>query len=86
MAILAISSDLEEILRISDRVLVMHDGALTGELGRDMLSEEAVMGLATGSSDRIDQLRRIARRIFYGSSIALIIHSLDPSLSGRLID
>ena len=56
VAILAISSDLEEILRISDRVLVMHDGALTGELARDMLSEEAVMGLATGSSDRIDQL------------------------------
>ena len=56
VAILAISSDLEEILRISDRVLVMHDGALAGELGRDMLSEEAVMGLATGSSDRIDQL------------------------------
>ena len=50
VAILAISSDLEEILRISDRVLVMHDGALTGELGRDMLSEEAVMGLATGMS------------------------------------
>ena len=56
VAILAISSDLEEILRISDRVLVMHDGALAGELGREMLSEEAVMGLATGSSDRIDQL------------------------------
>ena len=56
VAILAISSDLEEILRISDRVLVMHDGGLAGELGRDTLSEEAVMGLATGSSDRIDQL------------------------------
>ena len=50
VAILAISSDLEEILRISDRVLVMHDGAMAGELGRDMLSEEAVMGLATGMS------------------------------------
>ena len=53
VAILAISSDLEEILRISDRVLVMHDGALAGELGRDMLSEEAVMALATGACQAV---------------------------------
>jgi len=50
VAILAISSDLEEILHISDRVLVMHEGKLVGELGREELSEEAVMMLATGKS------------------------------------
>ena len=43
-----ISSDLEEILRLSDRVLVMHEGRLAGELGRAELCEEAVMRLATG--------------------------------------
>ena len=48
VAILTISSDLEEILRISDRVLVMHEGTLTGELQREELSEEAIMKLATG--------------------------------------
>ena len=48
VAILMISSDLEEILRISDRVLVMHEGTLTGELQREELSEEAIMKLATG--------------------------------------
>ena len=53
VAILAISSDLEEILRISDRVLVMHDGALAGELGREALSEETVMALATGASQAV---------------------------------
>lgn len=47
-AILMISSDLEEILGMSDRVLVMHQGRLAGELTRDQLSEEAVMLLATG--------------------------------------
>jgi len=47
-AILMISSDLEEILGMSDRVLVMHEGNLAGELPRDALSEEAVMHLATG--------------------------------------
>jgi ribose transport system ATP-binding protein len=43
-----ISSDLEEILGMSDRVLVMHEGRLAGELPRGKLSEEAIMSLATG--------------------------------------
>jgi len=48
VAILFVSSDLEEILGMSDRTLVMHDGRLSGELQRHELSEEAVMQLATG--------------------------------------
>jgi ribose transport system ATP-binding protein len=48
VAILMISSDLEEVLGMSDRVLVLHQGRLAGELGRAELSEEAVMHLATG--------------------------------------
>ncbi len=48
VAILMISSDLEEVLNMSDRVLVMHQGRLAGELPRARLSEEAVMHLATG--------------------------------------
>jgi len=49
IAILAISSDLEEVLRISDRVLVMHKGILAGQLNRDQLTEETIMHLATGT-------------------------------------
>jgi ribose transport system ATP-binding protein len=49
MAILFVSSEMEEILGLSDRVLVMHDGELSGELKRNQLSEEAVMQLATGA-------------------------------------
>jgi ribose transport system ATP-binding protein len=52
VAILMISSDLEEILGISDRVLVMHQGCLAGELGRERLTEEAIMHLATGGEAR----------------------------------
>jgi ribose transport system ATP-binding protein len=52
VAILMISSDLEEILGMSDRVLVLHEGRLAGELSRADLSEEAVMQLATGGSLR----------------------------------
>ncbi|MFO0863595.1 MAG: sugar ABC transporter ATP-binding protein [Gemmataceae bacterium] len=52
VAVLMISSDLEEILGMSDRVLVMHEGTLAGELARDQLSEEAIMRLATGGDRR----------------------------------
>ena len=48
VAIVMISSDMEEVLGMSDRVVVMHEGALAGELSRDELSEENVMMLATG--------------------------------------
>jgi ribose transport system ATP-binding protein len=47
-AILMISSDLEEILGMSDRVLVLHESRLAGALKRDALSEEAIMHLAAG--------------------------------------
>jgi ribose transport system ATP-binding protein len=47
VAILFVSSEMEEVLRMSDRTLVMHEGRITGELRRDELSEEAIMRLAT---------------------------------------
>jgi len=47
VAILFISSEMEEVLRMSGRALVMCQGRITGELRRDELSEEAVMRLAT---------------------------------------
>jgi len=50
VAVWMISSDLEEILGMSDRVLVLHEGRLAGELPRAKLSEEAVMLLATGTA------------------------------------
>lgn len=49
VGVLMISSDLEEVLRLSDRVLVLHEHSIAGELARQDLSEEAVMRLATGS-------------------------------------
>jgi len=48
VAIMMISSDMEEILGESDRVAVMHEGAITGILERDQCSEEAIMRLAVG--------------------------------------
>jgi ribose transport system ATP-binding protein len=51
MAILFVSSEMEEVLSMSDRTLVMHEGRIAGELQRHELSEESVMQLATGRSD-----------------------------------
>jgi len=46
--VLMISSDMEEVLHISDRVAVMHEGEITGVLGRADCSEENIMHLAVG--------------------------------------
>ena len=47
MAILFVSSELEEVIGIADRVLVMNDGEVRGELSRPELSEHAIMRLAS---------------------------------------
>jgi ribose transport system ATP-binding protein len=46
--ILMISSDMEEILHMRDRVAVMHEGGITGVLDRADCSEENIMQLAVG--------------------------------------
>ncbi|MFI5379524.1 MAG: sugar ABC transporter ATP-binding protein [Tepidisphaerales bacterium] len=48
VAILFVSSEMEEVMGMSDRTLVMHEGRLAGQLNRDELSEEAILRLATG--------------------------------------
>ena len=48
MAILCISSDLPEVLAMSDRILVMREGRQMGVLDRGEATQEAVMSLATG--------------------------------------
>ena len=48
MAILVISSELPEILGISDRILVMHEGRLVAELDRSEATQNRVMQAATG--------------------------------------
>ncbi len=46
LAVLFASSEMEEIIGLSDRVLVMHQGRITGQLTRAQLSEESIMHLA----------------------------------------
>jgi ribose transport system ATP-binding protein len=48
VGILMISSDMEEIIGVSDRVAVMHEGRISGFLERGELSEKAILSLAVG--------------------------------------
>jgi ABC-type sugar transport system ATPase subunit len=48
VAILMISSELPEIIYMSDRILVMRQGRIAGELAREDATQESVMALATG--------------------------------------
>jgi len=50
VAVWIITSDMEELLGMADRVLVMHEGRIAGELAGDRLTEESVMRLATGGT------------------------------------
>ena len=48
IATLVISSEMQEVLGIADRILVVYDGEIKGELRKEQASEEAVINLATG--------------------------------------
>ncbi len=48
LAIVLVSSELPEVLGLSDRVLVLHEGRVTGEFTRNEATPEAVMSCATG--------------------------------------
>ncbi len=51
VAVVLISSDMEEILQLSDRVAVMHEGRLTAILDGAFCTEERIMALAVGRSE-----------------------------------
>lgn len=50
IGIVMISSELPELIGVCDRILVMHEGQITGELGRELFSEERIMAYATGQA------------------------------------
>ena len=50
VVIIMVTSDMEEVLGVSDRLAVMHEGRISGFLQRSEFSEEAVMRLAVGQA------------------------------------
>jgi D-xylose transport system ATP-binding protein len=53
LAIVLVSSELPEVLGLSDRVIVLHEGKLTGEFIRSEATPEKVMAAATGNPSSI---------------------------------
>ena len=53
VAILVISSELPEVLRLADRILVMREGRLVSEFARADASEESIVAAATGQHDEV---------------------------------
>jgi D-xylose transport system ATP-binding protein len=53
MAIVLVSSELQEVLGLSDRLIVLHEGRITGEFDRAEATAEAVMACATGHVQRL---------------------------------
>ena len=50
VAIIMISSELPEVLGVSDRIMVMHEGKITAFLNRDEADQERIMTAATGGN------------------------------------
>ncbi len=50
-AIILVSSELEEILGLSDRILVMHQGRIAGQLNSHEANQEKIMQLAVGLNE-----------------------------------
>ena len=47
-SILMVSSDMEELIGMSERIVVLHEGKMTGELMRSEVTQEKVLALASG--------------------------------------
>lgn len=63
VGIVVISSELPELIGLCDRVMVVREGRIAGELGADELSEEAIIMLASGvenSSNQEKQAQNVA--------------------------
>jgi inositol transport system ATP-binding protein len=50
IAVIAISSELPEVLAISDRIVTMREGRVTGEIKREDANEEILMSMMTLSA------------------------------------
>jgi ribose transport system permease protein len=78
VAIIMVSSDLSEILGISDRVIVVHEGHIAGELTKEEATEEGIMTLATGGIDlSVGSTLALSSAIMGG----MIVNGIDPLIA-----
>jgi ribose transport system ATP-binding protein len=57
VAVLMVSSDLLEVIGVADRILVLHEGRLEGELPGRGATQEAIMELATRAAESLPAIK-----------------------------
>ncbi|HAT7515467.1 TPA: ATP-binding cassette domain-containing protein [Kluyvera ascorbata] len=55
LSIILVSSEMPEVLGMSDRIIVMHEGHLGGEFSREQATQEVLMAAAVGKLNRVNQ-------------------------------
>lgn len=58
LSIILVSSEMPEVLGMSDRIIVMHEGRISGEFTREQATQEALMAAAVGKLHRVEQERQ----------------------------
>jgi ribose transport system ATP-binding protein len=48
VSIIVVSSELPELLAIADRIIIMHEGRISGEVDAAVATQEKIMAYATG--------------------------------------
>ncbi|MEA4854083.1 MAG: sugar ABC transporter ATP-binding protein [Christensenella sp.] len=56
-SIIMISSELPEVIGMSDRALVMYDGKIVGELNKEEMSQERILKVAAGEEERVNEAK-----------------------------
>ena len=85
LGIILISSDLPEVLAMSDRILVLHEGRITAEIARADATEERVMFAATGNlaSDPVESVATVAPMAEAGATATLDAPRERGAVAGR---
>ena len=77
MAILFISSEMPELIGLSDRVIVLREGKITAQFTREEATQEKVLEAATSAVSQIPVLKLVET-----APAALVLGSLEPKKSG----
>jgi len=56
LSIILVSSEMPEVLGMSDRVLVMHEGRLSGDFPIEQATQEVLMAAAVGKKHSVEHL------------------------------
>ena len=71
VSIIMVSSELPEVLGMSDRIVVVHEGRIAGELLHDEADQEKIMTTCNGRAIKIMDVKAILKKS--GSIIGLIV-------------